>query len=85
MPADVIRRLDVLRGKGMAAMYSWSCKRRYKTGFVWHDVSGDDILLPAQGSEYVLKGSLLLLRHSPQPAAAGRYSAFPFRQLLPPS
>jgi hypothetical protein len=24
---DVIRRLDALRGKGMAAMYSWSCKR----------------------------------------------------------
>ncbi|XP_062193842.1 protein SOSEKI 3-like [Phragmites australis] len=65
---DVTHRLDALRGKGMAAMYSWSCKRRYKTGFVWHDVSGDDILLPAQGSEYVLKGSLLLLRHSPPSA-----------------
>lgn len=25
--ADVINRLNVLRGKGMAAMYSWSCKR----------------------------------------------------------
>jgi len=24
---DVICRLDALRGKGMAAMYSWSCKR----------------------------------------------------------
>jgi hypothetical protein len=24
---DVINRLNVLRGKGMAAMYSWSCKR----------------------------------------------------------
>ncbi|KAK3129383.1 hypothetical protein QOZ80_6BG0478660 [Eleusine coracana subsp. coracana] len=65
---DVIHRLDALRGKGMAAMYSWSCKRRYKTGFVWHDVSEDDVLLPAQGSgEYVLKGSLLPLRHSPIP------------------
>ncbi|CAN6179907.1 unnamed protein product [Urochloa humidicola] len=65
---DVIRRLDALRGKGMAAMYSWSCKRRYKTGFVWHDVLEDDMLLPAQGSEYVLKGSLLLPRHSSPPA-----------------
>lgn len=25
--ADVINRLNVLRGKGMASMYSWSCKR----------------------------------------------------------
>ncbi|WVZ63234.1 hypothetical protein U9M48_012879 [Paspalum notatum var. saurae] len=65
---DVIRRLDALRGKGMAAMYSWSCKRRYKTGFVWHDVLDDDLLLPAQGSEYVLKGSLLLLRQTSPPA-----------------
>ena len=24
---DVIKRLNLLRGKGMAAMYSWSCKR----------------------------------------------------------
>jgi hypothetical protein len=24
---DVINRLNVLRGKSMAAMYSWSCKR----------------------------------------------------------
>ncbi|RLM87551.1 cell wall protein RBR3-like [Panicum miliaceum] len=66
---DVICRLDALRGKGMAAMYSWSCKRRYKTGFVWHDVLEDDVLLPAQGSEYVLKGSLLLPHHSSPPAA----------------
>ncbi|CAN6197786.1 unnamed protein product [Urochloa humidicola] len=65
---DVICRLDALRGKGMAAMYSWSCKRRYKTGFVWHDVLEDDMLLPAQGSEYVLKGSLLLPGHSSPPA-----------------
>ncbi|CAD6225664.1 unnamed protein product [Miscanthus lutarioriparius] len=64
---DVIYRLDALRGKGMATMYSWSCKRRYKTGFVWHDVMEDDMLLPAQESEYVLKGSLLPLRHSTPP------------------
>ncbi|ONM53712.1 Protein UPSTREAM OF FLC [Zea mays] len=64
---DVICRLDELRGKGMATMYSWSCKRRYKTRFVWHDVMEDDMLLPAQESEYVLKGSLLPLRHSTPP------------------
>ncbi|WOL05404.1 hypothetical protein Cni_G14132 [Canna indica] len=57
---DVIDRLNVLRGKRMAAMYSWSCKRSYKSGFVWHDLSEDDLILPAQGNEYVLKGSEIL-------------------------
>ncbi|URE31885.1 hypothetical protein MUK42_18137 [Musa troglodytarum] len=57
---DVIDRLNVLRGKGMPAMYSWSCKRSYKNGFVWHDLAEDDLVLPANGNEYVLKGSELL-------------------------
>nr|XP_009420458.1 PREDICTED: uncharacterized protein LOC104000195 isoform X3 [Musa acuminata subsp. malaccensis] len=57
---DVVDRLNVQRGKGMAAMYSWSCKRSYKNGFVWQDLSGDDLILPVQGTEYVLKGSELL-------------------------
>ncbi|XP_020571499.1 protein UPSTREAM OF FLC [Phalaenopsis equestris] len=57
---DVISRLNVLRGKGMAAMYSWSCKRSYKNGFVWHDLSEDDLILPTNGTEFVLKGSELL-------------------------
>lgn len=57
---DVINRLNVLRGKGMPSKYSWSCKRSYKNGFVWHDLSDDDLVLPAQGNEYILKGSELL-------------------------
>ncbi|XP_020215176.1 protein UPSTREAM OF FLC isoform X2 [Cajanus cajan] len=56
---DVIDRLNVLRGRGMASLYSWSCKRSYKNGFVWHDLCEDDIILPAHGNEYVLKGSEL--------------------------
>lgn len=56
---DVIYRLNVLRGRGMASMYSWSCKRSYKNGFVWHDLCEDDLILPAHGNEYVLKGSEL--------------------------
>ncbi|KAK3122438.1 hypothetical protein QOZ80_8BG0669590 [Eleusine coracana subsp. coracana] len=71
---DVINRLNVLRGKGMAAMYSWSCKRSYKNGFVWHDLSDDDLVLPAQGNEYILKGSELLDRSPPpdrQPNGVG--------------
>ncbi|KAJ8767998.1 hypothetical protein K2173_020938 [Erythroxylum novogranatense] len=56
---DVIERLNVLRGRGMASLYSWSCKRSYKNGFVWHDLSEDDLILPVNGNEYVLKGSEL--------------------------
>ncbi|XP_058779763.1 protein SOSEKI 3-like [Vicia villosa] len=56
---DVIVKLDALRGRGMADLYSWSCKRGYKNGYVWHDLSEDDIILPAHGNEYVLKGSEL--------------------------
>ncbi|KAM7496822.1 hypothetical protein LguiA_021236 [Lonicera macranthoides] len=56
---DVIDKLNVLRGRGVASLYSWSCKRSYKSGYVWHDLSEDDLILPAHGSEYVLKGSEL--------------------------
>ncbi|RWR81678.1 protein UPSTREAM OF FLC [Cinnamomum micranthum f. kanehirae] len=57
---DVINRLNFLRGKGMASMYSWSSKRSFKNGFVWHDLSENDFIYPAHGQEYVLKGSELL-------------------------
>ncbi|XP_020268127.1 protein UPSTREAM OF FLC-like isoform X2 [Asparagus officinalis] len=58
---DVINRLNALRGRGMASMYSWSSKRSYKNGFVWQDLSDDDFIYPAHGLEYVLKGSELPL------------------------
>ncbi|XP_076919962.1 protein SOSEKI 3-like [Bidens hawaiensis] len=57
---DVIEKLNILRGSGMASMYSWSCKRSYKNGFVWHDLCEDDLILPATGNENVLKGSELV-------------------------
>ncbi|KAL5210189.1 hypothetical protein ABZP36_005812 [Zizania latifolia] len=57
---DVINQLNMVRGKGMAALYSWSCKRSYKNGFVWHDLEEDDLVVPATDGEYVLKGSELL-------------------------
>ncbi|PWA81237.1 hypothetical protein CTI12_AA179790 [Artemisia annua] len=60
---DVIDRLNALRGKGMAALYSWSSKRSYKNGFVWHDLSENDFIYPAHGQEYILKGSELF--HNP--------------------
>ncbi|KAB2073741.1 hypothetical protein ES319_A07G105000v1 [Gossypium barbadense] len=57
---DVINRLNLLRGKGMASLYSWSCKRSYKNGFVWHDLAENDFIYPSHGQEYVLKGSEVL-------------------------
>ncbi|XP_022136668.1 protein UPSTREAM OF FLC [Momordica charantia] len=59
---DVMDRLAVLRGKAMPALYSWSCKRSYKCGYVWNDLSENDVVYPADavGAEYVLKGSQLL-------------------------
>ncbi|KAJ4725880.1 protein UPSTREAM OF FLC [Melia azedarach] len=57
---DVINRLNLLRGKGMASMYSWSSKRSYKNGFVWHDLTENDFIYPAHGQEYVLKGSEII-------------------------
>ncbi|KAK9123529.1 hypothetical protein Sjap_013131 [Stephania japonica] len=57
---DVINRLNSLRGKGIASMYSWSSKRSYKNGFVWHDLSESDFIYPVHGQEYVLKGSEII-------------------------
>lgn len=44
----------------MAALYSWSSKRSYKSGFVWHDLAENDFIYPAHGQEYILKGSELV-------------------------
>ncbi|XP_073050551.1 protein SOSEKI 3-like [Primulina eburnea] len=66
---DVIERLSVLRGRGMTSMYSWSCKRSYKNGFVWHDLCENDLILPAHGNEYILKGSELF-----EESVSGRFS-----------
>ncbi|KAK7262423.1 hypothetical protein RJT34_29996 [Clitoria ternatea] len=57
---DVINRLNHLRGKAMATMYSWSAKRSYKNGFVWHDLTENDFIYPTQGQDYILKGSEIL-------------------------
>ncbi|XP_021979606.1 protein UPSTREAM OF FLC isoform X2 [Helianthus annuus] len=57
---DVIEKFDSLRGRGMASMYSWSCKRSYKNAFVWNDLGEDDLIVPAHENEYILKGSELV-------------------------
>ncbi|XP_024017567.1 protein UPSTREAM OF FLC [Morus notabilis] len=55
-----MERLTILRGKGMPSLYSWSCKRSYKNGYVWNDLAENDIIYPTEGAEYVLKGSELV-------------------------
>ncbi|XP_074264380.1 protein SOSEKI 2 [Silene latifolia] len=57
---DVIERLAILRGKAMPCQYSWSCKRSYKNGYVWNDMTENDAIYASEGSEYVLKGSELM-------------------------
>ncbi|KAL2531358.1 Protein UPSTREAM OF FLC [Abeliophyllum distichum] len=57
---DVMERLTVLRGKGVPSLYSWSCKRSYRNGYVWNDLGENDIIYPCEGAEYVLKGSELI-------------------------
>ncbi|KAL4332525.1 hypothetical protein GQ457_07G005610 [Hibiscus cannabinus] len=57
---DVMERLTALRGKGMPSLYSWSCKRTYKSGYVWNDLADNDVIPPSDGDEYVLKGSELV-------------------------
>ncbi|XP_038997938.1 protein UPSTREAM OF FLC-like [Hibiscus syriacus] len=55
-----MERLTALRGKGIPSLYSWSCKRSYKNGYVWNDLTDNDIIPPSDGAEYVLKGSELV-------------------------
>ncbi|KAK7369377.1 hypothetical protein VNO80_11414 [Phaseolus coccineus] len=57
---DVFDRLMALRGTGMPLQYSWSSKRNYKSGYVWYDLGLKDVIHPAEGGEYVLKGSELV-------------------------
>uniref|UniRef100_A0A7N0U199 SOSEKI DIX-like domain-containing protein n=1 Tax=Kalanchoe fedtschenkoi TaxID=63787 RepID=A0A7N0U199_KALFE len=58
---DVLERLTALRGRDMPALYSWSCKRSYKHGYVWNDLAENDVIYPTEGyDEYVLKGSELV-------------------------
>ncbi|KAL2323910.1 hypothetical protein Fmac_022968 [Flemingia macrophylla] len=57
---DVIDRLSFLRGQEMVNMYSWSTKRSYKNGFVWQDLSENDLIYPSSGHEYVLKGTQMM-------------------------
>ncbi|KAJ0981599.1 hypothetical protein J5N97_009854 [Dioscorea zingiberensis] len=59
---DVKRWLSALRGDGMPDSFAWSFKRRYKNGYVWQDLRDDDLITPFSDTEYILKGSELLLR-----------------------
>ncbi|KAH7302627.1 hypothetical protein KP509_23G080300 [Ceratopteris richardii] len=54
---DFKRWLAILRGKSMPNSFSWSYKRAYKNGFVWHDLGENDLIRPLAKNEYVLMGS----------------------------
>ncbi|GKB37424.1 protein upstream of flc [Tanacetum coccineum] len=52
---SITRAWDGLLPKSRALMYCIS----YKNAFVWNDLCEDDLIVPAHGNEYVLKGSEL--------------------------
>ncbi|KAL7126061.1 hypothetical protein ABFS83_14G160100 [Erythranthe nasuta] len=54
---DIKRWLGELRGEDMPESFSWSYKRKYKTGYVWQDLLDDDLVTPISDNEFVLKGS----------------------------
>ncbi|KAL5222800.1 hypothetical protein ABZP36_027513 [Zizania latifolia] len=64
---DVKRWLSELRGKDMPNSFSWSYKRKYKAGYIWHDLMDDDLITPISDDEYVLKGCDV--RRVPPPCA----------------
>ncbi|XP_064969308.1 protein SOSEKI 2-like [Musa acuminata AAA Group] len=57
---DVMERLTAYRGRGMPSLFSWSCKRSYKNGYVWNDLAENDVIYATDGVEYVLKGSEII-------------------------
>ncbi|KAI5071243.1 hypothetical protein GOP47_0013494 [Adiantum capillus-veneris] len=60
--------LSAMRGSGMPDCFSWSYKRSYKAGFIWQDLSNDDLIHPLQKNEYVLMGFELQYAYAPQGA-----------------
>lgn len=38
-------------------IFCFKIHRGYKNGYVWNDLSENDVIYPADGAEYVLKGS----------------------------
>ncbi|KAF5752698.1 protein UPSTREAM OF FLC-like isoform X1 [Tripterygium wilfordii] len=65
---DVKRWLADLRGQDMPKAFSWSYKRRYKSGYVWQDLVDDDLITPISDNEYVLKGSQIIVPNTNLPS-----------------
>lgn len=42
-----------------------SFRRTYKNGYVWNDLSENEVIYPAEGAEYVLKGSEIISNSRP--------------------
>lgn len=53
-------------------MTAFGLIRRYKNGFVWHDLGEDDLVYPSHGNEYILKGTELL-----DPSPRSSLSSYP--------
>ncbi|KAL9235279.1 hypothetical protein vseg_010052 [Gypsophila vaccaria] len=71
---DVLLRFNLLRGNSMSLHYSWSSKRSYKSGYVWHDLAESDYIYPVHDGEYVLKGSEILVTASKSPETSSSSS-----------
>ncbi|GFP91411.1 protein upstream of flc [Phtheirospermum japonicum] len=54
---DIKGWLGELRGKDMPESFTWSCKRKYKAGYIWQDLLDNDFVTPISDNELVLKGS----------------------------
>ncbi|CAN0877815.1 Protein SOSEKI 1 [Linum grandiflorum] len=67
---DVKRWMGELRGKDLPDSFSWSYKRKYKTGYIWQDLIDDDLITPISDNEYVLKGSEITVDDVPLKATA---------------
>ncbi|CAH8308254.1 unnamed protein product [Eruca vesicaria subsp. sativa] len=69
---DVKQWLAGVRGSAVPDQYCWSCKRRYKNGYVWQDLLDEDLITPISDNEYVLKGSEILLKETEKKAWKSR-------------
>ncbi|GJS48175.1 upstream of flc-like protein [Tanacetum coccineum] len=82
---DVMNTLNYHRGIGMANLYSWSFKRSYKNGYVWHDLSEDDLVEPTNSHDYILKGSELLQTTPSQTPLQSNHSNNNYSTTTPPA
>ncbi|KAI6675803.1 hypothetical protein NL676_003709 [Syzygium grande] len=78
---DFKRWLADLRGSHLTEAFSWSYKRRYKTGYIWQEAVDDDLVMPtsvmSMSSKDVKKFPSLLLScsHNDEASAGNKVSS----------